>query len=159
MPFALLYDLCPDVAEQESRSIIVTPNANLGLPAGDYLFAEMFCNEPDCDCRRVFFSVFSPGGHRIEAVITWGWEDREFYKRWLGDDDPSMISEMQGPNLNMTSAQSENAPALLKLAQRVLLVDTAYVERIKRHYQLFRSKVDGRSKTDRKSPRKKWRRK
>jgi hypothetical protein len=54
--------------------------------------------------------------------------------------------EMQGPILNLASPQSENAEALLELAQKFLLGDPVYVKRIKRHYALFRSKIHGRVK-------------
>ena len=143
MPFAPLYELCPDVAKRETRAITVTPAANSGLPAGDYGFVEMYCNEPKCDCRRVFFSVLSSNTNQIEAVIAWGWEDVAFYKRWLGGLDPKMARDMQGPVLNFGSPQSKFAGALLDLARRTLLNDPTYVERIKTHYALFRSKVDG----------------
>ncbi len=59
----------------------------------------------------------------------------------LGMDDPRLIREMQGPILNLASPQSEHAEALLKLAQKMLLADPVYVDRIKRHYALFRSKI------------------
>jgi hypothetical protein len=143
MPFALLYHLCPDIAKSETRSITVPPGANLGLPAGEYLFAEMFCNEPNCDCRRVIFSVISSNSNRTVAVIDWGWENIAFYRRWLRDIDPSMAEEMQGPGLNRLSEQSKLAPLLLELARNALLADPAYVDRIKRHYALFRANVDG----------------
>ena len=164
MPFALLYELCPTVAEQETRCITVMPNSPFGIPYGDYHFAEMFCNEEGCDCRRVFFMVLSPVDKTVLAIIAWGWEGPEFYKRWMGDDDPVMIREMQGPNLNLGSAQSEYAEALLKLAQQFLLNDPAYVDRVKRHYALFRSIVDaprkqGPKKEVPKTRRKRWRRK
>jgi hypothetical protein len=54
--------------------------------------------------------------------------------------------------LNLASPQSENAPALLELFRRVLLVDPGYVARVKRHYEMFRSKVGG-AKTSRKKTR------
>ncbi len=41
----------------------------------------------------------------------------------------------------LTSPQTENAEALLALAENVLLTDPEYVARIKRHYELFRSKI------------------
>src|SRR5258708_31547024 len=85
MPFAPFYDLCPAVAQRETRTVSVMPAAKLGLPAGDYQFIEMFCDEPKCDCRRVFFSVYSSRTNQVEAVIAWGWEDQAFYKKWLGD--------------------------------------------------------------------------
>lgn len=50
---------------------------------------------------------------------------------------------MQGPILNLGSEQSPNAGALLTAAATLLLADPAYRERIKRHYALFRSTIDG----------------
>jgi hypothetical protein len=144
MPFVAFHELCPDVAHRETRTITMHPGARLGVPAGEYHFIEMFCDEPRCDCRRVFFSVFSSTQKRVEAIIAWGWEDRAFYMQWLGINDPRLGMEMQGPVLNLGSPQSENAEALLELTRNVLLVDPLYVERIKRHYALFRSKIDDR---------------
>jgi hypothetical protein len=146
MPFVAFHELCPDVARRETRTVSVLPAAKLGVPAGDYQFIEMYCDERGCDCRRVFFTVLSSTQQQVQAVIAWGWEDRAFYTRWLGINDPHMAREMQGPILNLGSPQSENAEALLELARQVLLVDPVYVERIKRHYALFRSKIPGRGK-------------
>jgi hypothetical protein len=141
MPFAPFHELCPAVAKAETRTVTLL-EPRLGIPVGDYSFLEMFCNEENCDCRRVFRMVISSVRKDVEAVIAWGWEDESFYKRWLGMNDPAMIAEMRGPCLNVGSPQSNVAPALLELAQTVLLADPAYVDRIKRHYALFRAKVD-----------------
>lgn len=113
------------------------------LPAGNYSFLEMYCNEPDCDCRRVFFCVVSEKVKRIEAYITYGWESPRYYRKWLGYDDPFAISDLKGPALNVGSPQSRLAPALLNLFRDILLRDEAYIERIKRHYLMFRAKIDG----------------
>ena len=50
---------------------------------------------------------------------------------------------MKGPVLAPMNRQSDLAPALLELAENVLLSSPEYVERIKRHYTLFRGKIDG----------------
>lgn len=68
------------------------------------------------------------------AVIAYGWEDSAFYARWYRQNDPVIIHEMQGPILNLSSNQSELAPALLDLVRNTLLEDPAYIERLKRHY-------------------------
>jgi preprotein translocase subunit SecA len=49
---------------------------------------------------------------------------------------------MQGPILNDTSPQSKLAPVLLDRVKNVLLRDPLYVERLKRHYTMFRKAVD-----------------
>lgn len=142
MPYVQFHDLCPEIAERETRTITVLPGQTSQLPAGEYGFVEMFCNEPGCDCRRVFFYVVSSLHNDVEAVVTYGWETANFYAKWMNDDDPKIIAELQGPSLNLGSPQSRLAPALLNLVEDVLLQDDAYVERIKRHYRMFRDKID-----------------
>ena len=51
------------------------------------------------------------------------------------------VNEMIGVNLNSASLQSEIAPAVLELV-RWVLNDVSYVERIKRHYQLFKEAIN-----------------
>jgi hypothetical protein len=60
----------------------------------------------------------------------------------MGDDDPNVIADLQGPVLNLASPQSKQAPAILELIETVVLQDRAYIERVKRHYALFREKID-----------------
>ncbi|MFH1732946.1 MAG: hypothetical protein ABIF82_15020 [Planctomycetota bacterium] len=146
MPYQLFHDLFPEIAEPETRTLTVFGNrSKTGLPPGQYAFCEMFCNERACDCRRVFFYVVASSRKGPEAVIAWGWESPEFYANWLHDDDPEMIAELIGPSLNLGSPQTELADSLLDLAHDVLLGDEAYVERVKRHYRLFRARIDGES--------------
>jgi hypothetical protein len=61
----------------------------------------------------------------------------------MGDDEPAVIDDLQGPVLNLASPQSKQAPAILELIRTVVLQDEAYIERVKRHYALFRERVDG----------------
>lgn len=141
--FQMFYDLFPELAERETRGIIVLDEDRTGLPAGQYLFLEMYCNEKGCDCRKVFFYVVSPQRKDVDAVVSWGWETPAFYAKWLHDDDPQMVAECKGPSLNRCSPQTPLAPAILELTRNVLLRDVSYVQRIKRHYRSFRNKRDG----------------
>lgn len=143
MPYAPFHELCPEVAERETRTITILPGSNVRLPAAAYQFIEMYCDEPGCDCRRLFFNVMSSATMDVVAVIAWGWESLGFYRRWLGMNDPEMIKDLKGPILNLCSPQTVHSGAVLQLAQRLLLTDAAYVERIKRHYAMFREKIDG----------------
>ncbi len=142
MPFQMFHDLFPALAERETRCITVISRSKLELPPGDYFFQEMFCNDQGCDCRRVFFFVVSSVKKDVEAVVAWGWEKPEFYAKWLGHDDPHDVAELKGPILNLGSPQTALAPAILDLARNLLLRDPDHVARIKRHYRLFRDKVD-----------------
>jgi len=143
MPYVMFHEYFPAVSDRETRTITVMPGSHTGLPAGDYGFLEMYCDERGCDCRRVFFFVISRSSKRVEAVVAWGWEDADFYAKWFTYNDPSVVAELKGPILNVGSPQGKFAPAILKLVQDVLLVDRDYIERIKKHYQMFRARIDG----------------
>ena len=143
MPYAMFHQYFPEIAKVETRNIAISGEANIGLPAGNYAFLEMFCNESGCDCRRVFFWVLSERSRNCVAVIAYGWESPSFYAKWMKDTDPFTISELKGPVLNAGSPQSDLAPALLDIVRNLLLQDRAYMDRIKRHYSMFRAKIDG----------------
>ncbi len=149
MPYEFFHKRFPELAEKEIRRMILCPGTNVGtdddLPAGDYHLVEMFCNDPGCDCRRVMFYVITPDTPPSEplAVIAYGWESEEFYAKWLGFDDPKVLAELKGPVLNLGSPQSRYAGELLDLVNAIPLRDANYVERLKRHYRMFRDAVDG----------------
>ena len=142
MPYVYLREHLPEIAERETRTITVLEQSTTGLPPAEYSLLEMYCDERGCDCRRVFFYVVSLLKNDVKAVIAYGWESPEFYARWMRDDSPEMIEELQGPVLNMGSPQSSLAPAILKIVKDIILQDCAYVERIKSHYAMFRAKID-----------------
>ncbi len=147
MPYSPFIDRFPDLGELETRSITVPRGSDVGLPSGEYIFFEMYCDDPGCDCRRVFWMVLCkqlPG--RILAVITYGWEDRSFYAQWLGFADHDMVTELKGPILNAGSPRSKYAPKLLEIARDILIPDPDYMARIKRHYRMFRDSVDAEPK-------------
>ena len=86
MAYKLFQDLFPDIAKNETRTVTLTRDY-LSLPAGDYTYFEMFCDEPGCDCRRVFLQVVCNAIQEDPlAVIAYGWEMREYYVNWFGVD-------------------------------------------------------------------------
>ena len=66
----------PELAARETRTIrLLEPHA--ALPAGEYGFLELYCNEPTCDCRRVLFQVCRADlPNKVLATINYGWESR-----------------------------------------------------------------------------------
>ena len=144
MPFVPFSDFYPDLAARETRNAIL-PEGDEWLPADTYAMFEMYCDEPGCDCRRVFFTVLSERHRKPLAVVAYGWENLDFYARWMHSDAPEDIEELQGPILNFGSPQSKYAPALLRLIDEVLLADPAYIECLKRHYRMVREVVDGKA--------------
>lgn len=126
-----------DRALAEMRSATVPDRP--GLPAGTYGFLELYCDEPDCDCRRVILQVVSPdSGAKVWATINYGWETAEFYRQWSHADDE--LHPLHGACLDPLNRQTERAPALLALF-RWVLTDESYVARLKRHYELFKQAV------------------
>ena len=100
MPFFTFYEFFPKIAINETRSITLLAPQH-GLPPGEYAFIELYCADPDCDCRRVTFSVLNKGRKAPIATISWGWEPLEFYAKWMrGDPDPEDIDDCKGHSLN-----------------------------------------------------------
>ena len=146
MAFTPLQDLLPELAYKEVR--IITLVENYGeIPKDSYGLVEAYCDEINCDCRRVMLSVH-PLKRGPIAVIAYGWESKFFYARWyhidmkkLTSQDRRALNELKGPCLNSMSPQSKLAPYFLKLVTEYVLEDQAYVERLKRHYKLFKAEV------------------
>ena len=132
MPF---HRRCPDVAAKETRSISVFQRGD--LPIGQYGFVELYCDDPQCDCRRVIISVISPPmGPAPLATINYGWERAEFYAAWLGSWHN--VGACKGTSLDPLNPQTAYADALLALFETAL-VDEHYRRRFARHYALFKS--------------------
>ena len=143
MSFVPFNELFPKIAEQETRVITVLEDASGNLPPDGYAFLELFCNEVGCDCRRVMFTVVSTTNHTPLATIAYGWEKKKFYVKWARETDPVHIKELIGPVLNMGSPETEHSDEILDTFKKILLKDKNYMERVKRHYWMFREKIEG----------------
>lgn len=122
-----------EIAAEETRTIRVLERS--ALPLGEYGFLEFFCADPDCDCRRVTLKVTTPDG-RVWATISFGWEKVRFYRQWAhGFAD---AGEMAGASLDPLNRQSEFAEWFLVFFQKMVKTDSKYVERLKRHYKMFK---------------------
>jgi hypothetical protein len=139
MPFAPFFEKFRDVAEAETRAVIVFDDPV--LPPGRYPFVEFYCNEPGCDCRRVMFQVMREDTRTLEAEIGFGWEDRPYYVEWMGDDEPDVIDAMIGPAFNIGGPITEYSDVLLEHVREAVR-DPAYVDRLKRHYTMYRATID-----------------
>ena len=147
------YTHFPDLAAQETRTITLHGRAD--LPDGKYGLVEFYCDEPDCDCRRVIFRVVSaPPEMRTYATINYGWESLEFYAGWMHGDDKT-AAEMQGACLEPFGPQSQYSAAFLELVKWALQ-DEAYVRRLQEHYRLFKEAMAARQEQRRNRPQ--WRR-
>ncbi len=133
--FESFYNRCPQIAESETRHII---NFNeVAFPKGEYALLENYCNDKECDCRKVIINVVSK--NKIFATIGHGWEDLKFYEQWAGDKE--LAIDVKGPILELGGIQSEYAKDFLKLFKDSLLRDYVFIERLKKHYKMFRKKL------------------
>jgi hypothetical protein len=110
--------------------------AGTPLPAGAYLFMEMFCTEPDCDCRKVMMWVEHDG--RYVALINYGWEDEAFYAKWMGVDQLADMdrSELMGPALDINSPIVAGYDDILSFFREIM--NDTWRNSIIANYQRFR---------------------
>ena len=142
MIFKRFLDLFPEIAENETRRI--TLRRDPLIPDGEYAFVDSYCVDKTCDCRRVYFEVLQidPNYEPIHAAtISYGWEDLDFYLSWSPYLPPSMAAEMHGAFLEESQEQSKYSQRFLDLFKSRFLTDPAYIERIKRHYAMFKAKL------------------
>ena len=127
----------PEIAARETR-VVQLPYPQGGIPAGTYGFLELYCIDLKCDCRRVLLQVRPEDKpEKIMATINYGWEALDFYEKCLHGDREG-AHEIRNASLDPLNAQSTYAPSLLRLFQTVVLQDKAYIERLGRHYKMFK---------------------
>ena len=126
-----------DLALRETRS--ATVRGDPGIPDGEYGFIELYCDEVNCDCRRVILNVISAtAGNKVWATINYGWEDVAYYEKWTRNKE--LAQDMVGAALDPLNIQTRHAPALLKLFEYII-EDQSYVKRLQRHYEMFKADI------------------
>ncbi len=137
MPMVSFGSEFPDVALKEAHRVVV--NGNNTIPDGKYLFLDSYCDEHDCDCRRVMINVVSNDSPEyFLATINYGWEDVEFYKGFMyGDEEDA--KEAAEAVLDPLNYQSALAPVFLELFKESL--SQSYIEILKKHYEMFKQAI------------------
>jgi hypothetical protein len=80
-----LYEKCPELGKQ---IIGFTLKDEEGLPDGDYVLMESFCDNPDCDCRNAFIYITTaPPEVKNMAGINYGWEEQTSARKKIGRND------------------------------------------------------------------------
>ena len=97
----------PEIANKETRVVTIIDQTITGLPPGAYALLDLYCTDPDCDCRNVYINVVHKGFSGPIATITYGWEDLSFYKEWMGgEEDDYILRQFKGPSLTIAARQS-----------------------------------------------------
>jgi SEC-C motif len=129
MAMSDFFEKFPKLAATELRNITILSGTSSPLPPDCYGFLELFCDERDCDCRRVMISVFAEKQRRFMAHINLGFDS----------DGP-----MPGPFLDLINPQTQYASELLNTFTDMINYDPAYLHRLQRHYVMFKEKIEGR---------------
>ena len=137
----------PEIADKETREFFVSKSNT--IPTGRYALIELYCTDENCDCRRVIIHVVSQEVSSIVGTISYGWESRQFYEKWMGLEEEDFLKELgwetsideaKGPCLNTAGPQSLYAKEVLKIVSEILQ-DDDYVDMLKRHYKMFKNKI------------------
>lgn len=137
MPQEAFQEKFPELAETETLGVIISRQAD--IPDGDYGFVEMYCNEHNCDCRKVSINVMDREG-KTYAFINYGWESVDYYHKW--GVDKKIAKKMASICFEMSFPRSKTANKFLNLFEDIVQSDPAYVKRIQTHYKLFKQKID-----------------
>ena len=136
MEMLAFFERFGDLAFAETRVVTVPPGK--AVPAGVYGLLEFYCTDDDCDCRRVIIQIVSKNSaDKVWATISYGWEDAAFYRKCSPGTEGG--AEWFGATLDPLNSQSAHAGAFLSLFKHVVLQDKSYVDRLKRHYTMFKN--------------------
>lgn len=144
MFFVSFEEIFPEIAREETRGLIITSDPV--IPADIYTFVELYCPDPECDCRMVRLSVVTERGPS-HAEISYGWHEERYYRGPLNDFEENGLP---GPSCSFGAPQGPFAHIFLERFESLFLSDANYVNRLKRHYALIKREAQRRDL--RKSP-------
>jgi len=133
-----------DVAVRQTVLLCIDPPRKQ-FSVKDYVLLEYYCDEPDCDCRRVVLDVVSsdqPG--RIFASIHFGWENSAFYRKWA--QTPADARLLKQGVLDPTVLHCDWADLLLDHVREEVLANPKAVARFKKHYAMLKREQRKRAK-------------
>src|SRR5688572_12811586 len=130
------HSVLPELAQREVRCIhlqtVPGVASTSGLPAGEYAFLEFYCDDLECDCRRVFIQVIGRlQQDKVLASINYGWDKASFYRKRM-PWDPNAPRQIVRGSLDPMNEQSEHSEELLELF-RLHVLDEPYRLRLRTH--------------------------
>jgi hypothetical protein len=109
------------------------------LPDGEYSFIDMYCADPECDCRKTMIQVMH--NERLVSIINYGWEAATFYDNWMGS---TKDNQMHGASIDLTSPNLVRTDGILALFNALL--NDIWVAKFKHHYNEVKAAVSKRTK-------------
>ena len=106
LPMQSFVNFFPEIAEKETRVMhVFRRSKETPLPPDEYVFAEYYCDEKGCDCRRVMICVQAMKARRIMATISLGFDSM----------DPDA-----GPFLDDLNSQSSHSNLFLNYLKKLV---------------------------------------
>ena len=136
------FGLFPELQNSELRNYQVIDSKDTPIKEGDYLFDELFCAKKGCDCRNVGIQVKN-NNLEVFATISYGWEKPSYYMKWSDAITPELSKIMASASLCTMGEQSFLSGHFLKVFKDMIKTDKKYIERIKRHYFMFKERECG----------------
>ncbi len=121
------HTLCPEVGSREYWSVEL-PRRRGSLPAGEYGFVELYCNDPGCACRNVHLNVIGGKPARHLATINFSL-----------DPDGFQDLRLERSFLDPLNVQSEHSSVLLEVFRDHLLPTPEFLARLERHLALAKA--------------------
>jgi SEC-C motif len=132
LPFDTVFS---ETAKNDARAY--ESDGRSGVPKGWYIFRELYCNEPACDCRRVIVHVTSAEKRKVIASVSYAFEDQ----KPPFDDEPRFFLDPLNP-------QSRDSDSFLQIFQGLIAKDPTYHEQFERHYKMWKQVVDDETHPD-----------
>jgi len=148
MPMVAYQQYFPE-SRHDKTEVLTLHSAKGELPAGEYLFVDMYCTDEDCDCRRAMIKVLNNRG-RLQATLSYGWENKAFYAKWMGGNE--CVDEIPGVNVYPLQIQGEGYLELEKEYATLIKANKAYALRLQKRYQTFKAKVEAEAKANKPKP-------
>jgi hypothetical protein len=142
MLYEPFYTHFPHIANKLTRTVFPYYDASK-QPGVDFGFINAFCNDKNCDCRRVLIHVISsnPSLHnRKAAVLCYGWEPKSFYLNWFPGFDQDELAMYKGPGLEVFQPQTEYSASILDIFKD-MLKSPDYTREIIMQYALMKWKL------------------
>ena len=127
----------PELAKKETRIITILSDKEK-IPKWEYAIAELYCTNPNCDCRKVSLNVIWPNNKTY--YLNYWFEKPSYYIKW-GIWDIEIAKEMSWLSVNEFEWNHLESELVLDTMDWVLN-DTIYVERLKKHYKLMKEDVE-----------------
>ena len=120
------HELFPELIDKETRFITILNDPV--IPDDQYILVEVYCPDPNCNCRRVQLKVIAKENTKQGELVTisFGFERDK---------------ELAGPYIDPLNPRCSYAGALFKIVAPMLEKDSQYVDRLKSHYHMVKQAV------------------